>query len=145
MARDFAKAERLITQMMDYRDEYGLQDFVANFGQYKGANVFDRQPCDHPIHFQHGANGNPLRGMLGIQPRHDGILLTPRIFPDIEQIDFKQPVYYADREIYISIRNGARIKRVTVNGTAIKDFDDETVMLKHEHLSRRQSRVRVEY
>lgn len=145
IARDFTKAERLINQMMDCRDEYGLQDFVGNFGNYKGVNVFNRKPCDHPLHFQLGSSGNTLRGLLGIQPRHDSIEFIPRIFPDIHEIEFKQPIYYGNKEIYISIKNGTTISKVTVNGKVIKDFDEHKFILKYEDLSALRNFVRIEY
>ena len=134
IARDFTKAETLINQMIDVRAKHGLQDFVAGFGAHLGGNVFRRRPCDHPIMFQHGAFGNTLRGLLGVQPRHDGLILQPRIFPDIKKIEFTKPIYYGDREVYVSIRNGKRISRVMVNGETAKTHNAQNVMLKADAL-----------
>ncbi|MBI4242723.1 MAG: hypothetical protein HY606_01420 [Planctomycetes bacterium] len=145
IAGDFNKAERLINQLLDYRDRYGLQDFVGGFGVYKGVNIFNRKPCDHPLHFQHGSAGNTLRGLFGIQPRYDGIVLMPSIFPDIKSIQFKKPIYYGDREIYVSISNGTRIKRATLNGNSIKDFDEKKVVLKYENLPKKRCFVEIKY
>ena len=144
IARDYDKAERLMRQMVDIRDEYGLQDFVAGFGAHKGANVFNRRPRDHPITFQMGAFGNPLRGLLGIQPRHDRIELTPRIFPGLREIRFLQPIYYGGREILVAIRNGKAISSVSVNGDRVRDFNDETVRLKADALPRGRCLVEID-
>jgi hypothetical protein len=137
IARDYAKAARLINQLIEIRNEFGLQDFVAGFGAHQGANVFRRKPCDHPIHFQMGHAGNPLRGLLGVQPRYNGLLLMPRIFPDIKRIQLKKPVYYAGSEVYFTVRNGRRIARVTANGERVKPRNDESVLLSHDLLTSR--------
>lgn len=145
IARDFAKAERLINQTIEVRAEFGLQDFIAGFGFHKGANVFDRKPCDHPILFQQGAFGNSLRGLLGVQPRHDGIVLQPRIFPDIKKIEFKKPIYYGNSEIYLSIKNGKRISKVSINGKPVKTFTDETVFIADDTLSAGKCQVEIRF
>lgn len=145
IARDYDKAARLIKQMMDIRDEFGLPNFIGGFGSNKGANPFNRQPSDHPILFQQGQSGNSLRGLLGVQPRHDGIELMPRIFPDIKEITFKKPIYYADTELYVSIKNGKHISSVSVNGERIKTFTRESVLLKADALPAGPCRVVVSY
>ena len=145
IARDFAKAERLIHQMIDIRSKSGLQDFVAGFGAHQGGNVFRRKPCDHPIIFQQGAFGNTLRGLLGVQPRHDGLVLQPRIFPAVKKLEFTKPIYYGDREIYITIKNGKRISKVTVDGNTVKTHDGDTVFLTDEVLAARTCRVDIRY
>lgn len=142
VARDYAKAERLINQMLAIRNEFGLQDFVAGFGAHLGANVFRREPCDHPIISQQGACGNALRGLLGVQPRHDGLKLVPRLFPSVETIDLRRPIYYGDSEIYVSIRNGDCISEVLLDGRPIDTFTAEAAMLKSTAM--RPGRRRVE-
>lgn len=146
IAKDYEKAERLINHVNDYRKAYGLQDFVGNFGRFKGMNI-SRQgfATDHPLNFQHGAFGNTLRGLLGIQPYSWGIELMPRIFPDIKEIEFKKPIYYGGKEIYISIKNGTTINKVMVNGNSIKDFDEHKIILKYEDLPAKRCLVCIKY
>lgn len=144
IAKDYEKAERLITQLCDYRETYGLQDFVPGFGKKKGVDIYGRKPCDHPLHFHHGAFGNTLRGLLGIQVRAEGLEFMPRVFPDVKEIDLKEPIYFGDKEIYVSVKNGKRITKVTVDGKNSGNFTDEKVLLRYNDFSSARTRFRIE-
>lgn len=144
IARDFTKAERLINQMLEIRDKFGLQDFVAGFGAHHGGNVFNRKPCDHPITFQHGAFGNTLRGLLNVQPAWNGIRIKPRIFPEIKTISFQKPLYYGKRELYVTVNNGRRIAKVLVNGKMVKPLSDEEVFFEADSLPEGRCNLRID-
>ncbi|MFH1006846.1 MAG: hypothetical protein V1800_04995 [Candidatus Latescibacterota bacterium] len=94
-----------------------------------------------------GTYGWPLRAMLGIEPRHNGLYLDPVLPPGVDGLSFAAPVLFGSCRINIALkRNNApsgEICRVTVQGEEIP-VGEGTGVLIPEELLENQTVVSIE-
>lgn len=132
---DYERAEVLIRLLVDMQKNHYLQDRVEEFGKDKSGST-KTAGCDHPARHAVGGFGNVLRGLFDIQVTAKGLKLRPHIFPDIEEIKLKVPIYLGTKQVYLSvIKNERDIKGITVDGKDYKNHTNDRVKLDYGELS----------
>jgi hypothetical protein len=108
---------------------------VEEFGKDKTGST-KTSGCDYPARHAVGGFGNILRGLFDIQVTAKSLKLSPHLFPDIEEIKLKVPIYFGSKQAYLSVvKRGMNIKGVTVDGKDYKNYTNERVELVYEELS----------
>ncbi|GEM_PF-5743282 len=135
IANDYERAEELIRLLLDMQKNHHLQDRVEEFGKDKTGSA-KTAGCDYPARHAVGGFGNILRGLFDIQVTAKSMKLRPHLFPDIDEIKLKVPIYFGTKQVYLKVvKRGTDIKRVTINGKNSQTHTDDRMELTYEELS----------
>ncbi len=134
IANDYERVEVLIRLLINMQQNHQLQDRVEEFGKDKTAST-GTSGCDHPARHAVGGFGNILRGLFDIQVTATSLKLRPHIFPDIEEMKLKVPIYFGTKQVFLNVvKKGTDIKRVTINDKSNQTHTCDRVELTYEKL-----------
>jgi hypothetical protein len=85
-----------------------------------------------------GAYSWPLRALLGIEPRHNGLFLDPVLPPGVHSLSFEAPIYFGSCRINIALKKkdagSNEMCRLTVQGVEIPITEGAGVLIPEELL-----------
>lgn len=116
-----AAFEKILNLSTDFRLDNPLADFGSKISQ-TGEAVNCVYDC-------WGAPGGFLRGLFEFIYTAEGLELFPHIPPGITTLQQKFPVYFGNKEIYISVSGSGNISSVNVNGQSLNKFTEQSVFL----------------
>ena len=113
-------------KILDMCKEFKLDNPLTEFG---AALYQPREPINC-VYDCWGAPGGFLRGLFEYEYKVDGMRIYPHLPPGITQLQQKFPVYFGEKQIYITTHGTGPITSVLVNGNKTEDFDPGSVFLR---------------
>jgi len=111
--------------ILDMCREFKLDNPLTEFG----ASLYQPRLPVNCVYDSWGAPGGFLRGLFEYEYKADGMRIYPHIPPGITQLQQNFPVYFGDKQIYISTHGTGPVTSVRVNGREMEDFDSKSVFL----------------
>jgi hypothetical protein len=113
-------------------------DYYNQWGEHIENQWPEKQRPDMFSITELGTYGWPLRALLGIEPRHNGLFLDPVLPPDVHRLSFEAPVYFGSCRINIALNRKDALSnyicRLTVQGDEIPVGEGTGVLIPEELL-----------
>jgi len=127
---EFDDALRSIKQWQRFANEYQADNPFSNYG----ATTSWYRRIYYNIYDSYGPPAAFVRGLFEYIYKADSVTLVPHIPEKITRLKQKFPIRFGDKKLYISTYGNGPISSVKIDGKRWKDFDEDSVLIKHDKL-----------
>ena len=109
--------------LLPLHDAHRTIDYYNQWGEHIENQWPEKQRPDMFSITELGTYGWPLRALLGIEPKHDGLFVAPVLPPDADRLSFEAPIYFGSCRINIALKRKGPVSNdvcsLTVQGVEI--------------------------
>jgi len=113
-------------QILKLAPVFRLDNNLTNFG----ADLYQPDEPVNVVYDSWGAPGGFMRGLFEYIYKADGLEIFPHIPPAVTRLEQKFPVYFGEKQIYITTHGSGDITSVLINGKKVKIKCSKSLFLK---------------